>query len=369
MMRFELAERPDDHALRELYAETPLPGAIRLRYEREPDYFLGCGVYGRDTRTIVARAEGGGLAAACWWSSRPRFVNGREEIIGYLGGLRVAPGQRGQWIIPVGFRSLRELGFDASDARGSLISITDGNRLATGLLADRPRRYAPTLRPIDRLLTIGLIVRKRLLPAPSDSLNIAPLAGAEITEVVSFWRSEGAKRQFFPIYDEQDFAAGSPTTPGFKPGDLLVARRGGRIVGTLGIWDQSCCKQVVVDGYTRTLRAAGPLYNIGARLAGASRLPRPGERLRSAYGAFVCVRNDDPGIFSDLLAAGCREASRRGLAMIVLGFSERDPLLPALRRFPRMTYRSTLYTAAWSDGAWFHDYCDQRIPYVDVATL
>ena len=127
--------------------------------------------------------------------------------------------------------------------------------------------------------------------------------------------------------------------------DLVMARREDRIVGVLGLWDQSGYKQTVVQSYADPLRRARPLYNLAARLTGIQPLPGKGQHIRSAYASFVCVEHDDPGIFAALLREVTRLAATRGYAYLMLGLAERDPLLPTARGYPHIAYHSTLYVA------------------------
>jgi len=61
---FSLATRDDDAAIRALLANNPMPGRIRVRYEREPDYFAGCATMG-ETQVVVARADERLVGVAC----------------------------------------------------------------------------------------------------------------------------------------------------------------------------------------------------------------------------------------------------------------------------------------------------------------
>ena len=117
------------------------------------------------------------------------------------------------------------------------------------------------------------------------------------------------------------------------------------------------------------MRRLRPLYNLGARLLGAQPLPSPGGQLRAAYASFVCIRDDDPVVFGDLLERVYHLAARRGYAYLLVGLAARDPLLPVARRYPHIGYHSRLYTVCWPDGEDLHARLDGRVPYVDIATL
>ncbi len=163
--------------------------------------------------------------------------------------------------------------------------------------------------------------------------------------MVSFLRREGRRRQFFPALTGADFGPGDGAV-GPGPGDVVIARRGGQIAGAGALWDQRALKQTVVRGYGGALRWLRPAYNLGARLLGApaAPLPAPGSPLRSAYACFLAVVEDDPLVCRAVLHTLLSLAAARGLAYVLLGLAEGDPLLDVGQRFPHVAYGSTLYT-------------------------
>src|SRR5437764_7814135 len=196
---FDLATPADDPAIRRLLATNPVPGNVTVTYEREPDYFLGCATMGRTCQVIVGRSRPDGeLAGIACRAIRPCFVNGREEEIGYLSQLRVDRRFRGRWLVSRGFHFLRQLHADGR-AAGYLATITEGNREAAGILVERPRRHFPVFRPVDRLHTLALVVRRRRAPGPSR-WDICRGSTDELSAIVAFLRRHGAARQFFPAY-------------------------------------------------------------------------------------------------------------------------------------------------------------------------
>jgi hypothetical protein len=370
---FQRATERDDPDLRWLLATNPMPGRLTIAFEREPNYFVGCGTMGHFWQVLIGRHRPSGeITAVLCRASSPRFINGQVREIGYLGQLRVADKYRGRWVLLHGLPALRELHADGRVAV-YLSAISDENEIARGILVDHPRPYFPAMREVAHLYTSGIILRRRraLLPSRrgrSTSLEIDRGSECELGEIVAFLRQHGAARQFFPAYAEADFGD-SPTTRGFHVRDFVVARRKGQIVGTVGLWDQSTYKQSVVRSYHDYLRWIRPLYNLGARLVGAQPLPAPGQQIRSAYASFICIADDDPHVFRALLRQAYDLAAGRGYAYLMVGLAERDPLLPVAQERPHIAYHSTLYTACWEDATDFHEQLDDRVPYIEIAAL
>ena len=81
----------------------------------------------------------------------------------------------------------------------------------------------------------------------------------------------------------------------------------------------------------------------------------------------MAVADDDPAVLRALLAACAERARERGKAFLMVGLADEDPLLPVVRRWLHVTYRSDLFTLAW-DGATV-PVPDGRVPRIEIATL
>ncbi|MDE0654314.1 MAG: hypothetical protein OXI26_11760 [bacterium] len=364
---FGLATKDDDAAIRHLLSENPVPGRITVTYEREPDYFMGCGTMGRFWQVGVARhLPTGRLAGVGCRATRPMFINGTIEEVGYLGQLRVDSRFRGRWLPAFGMHYFRELHRDGR-VSGYVTTIVENNEVARGVLVDRPRSHHPTYREIGRLKTLAVALR-RPRSVPRSPYEIGKSSDADLSDLVSFLTAHGRQKNLFPAYRVDDFR-NSTTTPGFRLDDFRIARRDGQIVGVIGLWDQSGFKQTVVQAYSGTVRRIRPAYNAVSRLLGGPPLPAPGEPIRNVYGSFVCIERNDPEIFHALLQYVYNEAARRGYAYLFIGLDTRDPLLAVVEQYPHVAYPSRLYTVCLDDEGEFHSRLDGRVPHVEIAAL
>ncbi len=353
-----LAVPADDEQIRGLVRRHAMPGRVSLAFEREPDFSLGCAVTGDQYQIVVARApDTGEIVGVACRSIRHVFVNGHPHRIGYLGQLRVDERFRGRWLISRGFSLLA--GMDRADpVPAYLASIVDGNDEATGVLVRRRRRAFPAFHEVAKYRTLALSLGRPRRRRAGEAVVTAGSAD-QLPEFCRFLRTEGARRQFFPVWSEErlrDLAA-----LGLRMEDIRIARRHGAIVGAMGLWDQSAYKQAVVRAYSGWLKAASWL--------GRSLVPRIGEPVRSAYAALVCVAPDETAVFDSLLREVYNDARARRFDYLVVGLDARDPLLDAARRYSHVSYPSRLYLTSWSKEGLLHEQLDGRPAYVDVATL
>ena len=73
-----------------------MPGAVAVRFAREPDYFLGTTIMGDPCDVLIARARPDGrLAGIACRAERPRLRERAGGALGYIGQIRVAPSSAG----------------------------------------------------------------------------------------------------------------------------------------------------------------------------------------------------------------------------------------------------------------------------------
>lgn len=374
MSRFQLdlAAEADDAALRRVLARTPTGGHISVAFRREPSFFAAAAVDGRFRQVIVGRdreAEGEivGLGSR---SIREAYVNGRAESIGYLSSLRLLPEYR-RWgsLVARGFRYFRELHADGR-ARLYLTTIAEGNERALEVLT-RARPPLPTYHYAGRFLTAAIPLRAKRSgePRKSGGISVRAATKRDAGDIVSFLRANGPVRQFFPVYGEEDFSNDEGVFRGLRFEDILLAHRGGRLVGTLATWDQHAYRQSIVNGYSRAIRLGRPFYNGWARFTGLPPLPNLGEPIRYLTAAFPVVADGESESF-ELLLQAMLDAKAGGEAQyLMLGLHESDPLLSIVRRRRATWYTTRLYLVCWDDGEELRRGLDARAPYLELGTL
>jgi hypothetical protein len=366
-MKFSLATAAHEQALRRMARDQAMPGRIQLAFAREPDWFAAQEVLGHAHQTIVATDDAHSVVGCGVRAIRRAFVNGTESTIGYLSGLRSLPDSRRATGLARGYRFLRQLHEADRRAPAYLTTIVEDNANVAALLTSA-RAGLPAYLDQGRFLSSVIPLGRRRPVSPPQGIAIRTGADIPLDELLGFLRKEGPRRQFFPALHREDF--GSPRLRGLDPSDFLVAVRGGQLVGVAAVWDQSSFRQTLVAGYAPALRFARPALNLVMRLAGRRPLPPPGQCLRFFHVAFICICDDDPSILAALLERVHADYRDSPFDHFVVGLHERDPLRPALRRFPAIQYASRLYLAGWDDGRDFCDSLDSAlVPHLETAML
>ncbi|HLG58680.1 MAG TPA: hypothetical protein VI485_25270 [Vicinamibacterales bacterium] len=367
---FSLASGEDDLEIRRLLRENPMPGAISLSFEREPDSALAASIEGDVHHTLVARDNATGLIAGLAARSvRLMFVNGQPARVGYLGQLRVARGCRHlRTLLDDGLSFCRAL-HDQGDAPFYLASLIDGNDAARRLLVGRRSSVAPQFVPLEHLQTFAIPVRQRQRTSLPNGLRICAGSADRIGDITACLQRNLRRYQFAPCWGPDDLSS-ALTTRGLSATDFVVAIDGQRVVGCAALWDQREFKQVVVRGYSPLLRRVRPLVNVAAGLFGQPYLPALGLPLRFAYVSHIAVDEDREDVVTALIAAQIHNARQRDLDYVVTAFPDRHGFHGVVRRHWRhRAYGSVVYTAHWPDGESFVRALDRRPAQPEVAIL
>jgi len=364
-VRGDLALRDDDVELRRLLRDNPLPGAITVTLEREPDFFLGSTVEGDVHQTIVGRLVGEeqrlmGLGSR---SVRDAWLDGEA------GRLRIDRAYRGGGgALKEGYRIMRELHEESGDTPFYVTTIIADNRVAREVL-ERDRGWKPKY---DRRGAVSTLVLPVIFPRLRP-----PLLGAEVRRASADMAGDIADclqrcyrgYQFAPRWSAESLTDGS-LCRGLRIEDFTVALRQGRVVGCVAAWDQLAFKQTVVRGYSGWMRKIQPLVGRVGPLLRWPGMPEPGGTLRQVFLSHLAVEGDDPRLGLALLTSALNRLVGRGYAFATTGLAEGSPLLPAVKRaFLNIEYRSILYLVYWEDGVEAAQRLDDRPPHLEVATL
>jgi hypothetical protein len=369
MSRFEftLATPADEPGLLELARFASPQGTMRIGFDRTPDYFASLRPEGRQTEVMVCREVSSGRVIAVGHRSiRPLWVNGTIAPVGYLGGLRLSPEVKGGLVLARGYRFLRERHADRR-TEFYLSTIMEENRQALAILQSG-RCGLPRYDDLGRFrcMAVGMRLGNRLAPS---QLQVRPAAPTDLAAMIAFFHREGPKRQFFPVYEPQDFGRTDGLLPGLVWDNIMLAWQGTELVGVAAAWDQREFRRWHVAGYAPWLRVLRLPLNLVAACRGLPRLPPPGDRPAYFMLSLVCVRDFDPQIGESLLDEIIARHRNR-YAFFLAGLHERDPLMPVLQARPHVPMPSRLFAVAWDDGGeTVRRLRPELVPYLELGAL
>lgn len=363
--RFELAGIADDADLRHVLSKTPMPGAISIRFEREPSYFDASVVDGRFRQIVACRdTDSGRFVGFGSCSIIDRFVNGEPRAIGYLSNLRLLPSHRNRGLVARGYRMFRELHGDGR-AQLYLTTIARGNEPAMRMLTSR-KAGLPHYHPAGQYLTAALN-KANIAGKQPTAFEVKSANPNDAATIIAFLRQEGPRRQFFPCYQDGDLFNDKGLFRGLLPEDVMIARDKNGIIGVLGVWDQSAFRQTVIESYSGMLRWGRRLHNFWAKFRGRPALPSPGESLRHRVAALIAINGDKADVFHCLIGAALSRCNRN--EYLLVGLHESDPLLPQLQQYRSTWYSTSLFLVDWDDGQVVRQALDHRPIYLELGSL
>jgi hypothetical protein len=368
-----LATRADDPALRRILRENPMPGAISLTFEREPDYFIAAGVDGSLSQTILNQEMGTGeILGMGTRIVRPMYLNGQAQDVGYMSHLRADSNR--SWGLSLARQLARSFTkFHELHADGRvpfyLMSVIADNAPARRLLASGLPGM-PHAREYARMFTYAISPRRprHEIPLPRG-MQIERGKPEQIPAIIECLQRNNQRMQFSPFWSTENLFIPAQT-PNLHPQDFFLAIRSGQVIGCLALWDQTSFKQTVVRGYTGNMARWRPLINLLSRIVDLPYLPAVGSPIPFCYASHLAIDNDDARIFASLLRAIYNETARREFNYFMLGLSENHPLRPVLtKNYLHITYPSQIYLMAWDDGLDALTQVDGRIPALEIAIL
>jgi hypothetical protein len=156
---------------------------------------------------------------------------------------------------------------------------------------------------------------------------------------------------------------------GLGPEDFYLAYRGEEIVGCVATWNQSLFRQTHIENYSGALRMLRPFYNVAAQFSPLHKLPATGQKIPYLYLSHVGVKDNATDIFAVLLRNAYRDRCKSKYQFLIAGLHERDPLLAVLDDYRSIAAGGRLFAIYYPDDAEFAARIDNRIPYIDMATV
>lgn len=366
--RFELSRPKDDQDLRVLFAATPMDGNVQVRLEHDPAVHRQHASDDHLHQTIVCRDTlSGRVIGAGSRHVNMRYVNGQLRPVGYLGGLRCLPEHRSRGLVVRGYAFLKELHQDHR-ADFYLTTIAADNASAERVLTSG-RAGLPVYRRIGRFHTLLCCSHKRRRHRRDDSVEIRTAESNDLSAIARLVQHSGPDRQFFPGYGVDDFQDSNGTFHRLSVESILVALRGGQLVGLLAGWNQSSFRRAVIAGYNLPWKWLRPVWNAWATIRQRPRLPGVNEALAYLTAACPLVTNSDPAIFAGLLDAAIDQQLPDRRTSLTLGLADNDPLLGVARSRRWREYVTNIFLVSWPDTRPDLPTLDHRPMYLELGSL
>ncbi|MEA2164430.1 MAG: hypothetical protein QOK37_2557 [Thermoanaerobaculia bacterium] len=330
MTTFRLATESDDAILRSLLRGNPMPTWVDMAIEREPSFFAGKDMLGNDWAVI---AEDDDEVVGMYTASvMPVHVDGRAELLGYLGGLRVNPGFRRKIrYLRDGYASIRKLAPTTGTLPWWFTVVASENTTARRLLESGVGGL-PSYKYQGDYVTFAVATahgkRRNLWRAATVT---------DIPHIVNFYNEQARRFQCSPVLSA-----------------ALIGQIGIHAFfiyehsGVAALWDQRAFKQVVARHYRRPLRTLRPFYNLYAKALRKIPLPPEGGALDQTFIAFLALDTATQHRASDLLRDLLSHCRTRAAS---IGLYAENPLIPMIKTMKPISYPARVYAVCFDGEA------------------
>ena len=365
-IKVQLAKKSDDQVLNKILRDNEMQGNISIAFQRNPSYFNALRIEGEGNQVMVGRNEQNEIIGFGNRSTKKAYINGKIQNIGYLSNLRVIKGYKGKGYLHNGYNFLKKLHKDKK-VYFYYSTIIEDNKAAIKILTSK-KPYLPTYYDLGKYcaVAVSLFGNKKHF---KSKLKIVKGSNNTIKKIINFLNKVGAEKQFYPYYKISNFTSKDKNLIDFDVRDFYVAMKNNEIVGVIGKWDQRKFRQIIITGYKGTMFLIKPIYNIISKLFKFSPLPEPNSQLNFFYVSFIAVYDNDPAIFKELIYALYNDFVDMGYSHFLVGLHSNDPLLEVFENFNRINLNSRLFAVFWEDGEKLFKQLDNRVPYVELATL
>lgn len=325
----------ENQALLNLSRSCPMEADISLSIERDPDFFALSRARG-EGRTYVAEVDGRivGCGGVC---RRRAYVLGSPSEIGYVGDLKVAPEFRRRGV------ARRILDVIARDESSVEAAPYVGTAAAGNADTERMLHRFGHDRHITRL---GRFTSYQLLPfrrmRVEDRFEIRPARLEDEADLASLLDSYHRRLTFAPVFHDGGLQDLLERSPGMELDSYRIARRRGRLVAALAMWDESGMKHTRIRRMNRRLRWMSRVVRTHGPKLGLPSFPAEGDLLRFVYLRHAAHVPGHLDALSALVRSVMLEVAECELHFALFTCADDDEIVRCLRGIPRTTYRYTL---------------------------
>ena len=357
----------DNPSILSMLSENSQPGQVQLTFERDPDYFYGAGINCDQPDVYVLEksqfSEGENPMVGIFnLGRRNLYINGQPRLVRYAHDLRIAKGARGGEAIRAIYGFAQQVNED--DGWMQAVILADNKPFLQ--VISKKRSGMPDFYLNGNIETSLLTGRPR--NPKQDGLKLRAATRSDLPAMQAFYDREAAGRQFAQAYRFEDLVSQSPYYRGLELADYWLAFDGEELVGIAGTWNQKSFRQTRVEGYSRSISMARPLYNAWASVSAGMKLPRKGDCFNYRMIHSLMVKNRDEAV-TDAILCHLHRCFRQYHDALICGFFEDDPGARVASRFQRRVLRSHHYMMTWQDRD-PREELDGSMPlYTEVARL
>ncbi len=315
----EFATSEDNEGIREIFEAGGFDGGISVKYLRNPLPLASFSADGESRIMVIRDNECQKVIAVGGAVLRKEYVNGKAETCGYLTGLKIHPDyQKKTTFIAKSYQFLYE---HIQGCYCYYTTILDDNEVAIRLL-EKKHKNMPEYRYLGHYTTYCFHNGKRILELERDN-------------------TDGFERLMQNHFSKQSLTPVDYTCGGFGETRFYCVRRDGEIFACCFVGNQQQHKQYHMCSYSGIYKL---LSHLPTQWLGYPAFPKADSDIDFGVISYLYVKDCDKKLCKDFLRSVAAEA---GMALLLWGGFENNPLCEALDSMKTIHYGSRLYSVVW----------------------
>lgn len=329
-IKIRLADINDNQQIIELVKRYPTSSSLSYVVDRAPNYFKLCELQGYDYKVLIAEANNKVLGSLVI-SFNNVYLEHKVQNIAYTCDLRVEPFIRRTGIadelMKGGFKIINQvLGKDFNVFTSVLKDNLAGLKKNQNLLRDG----------IANMQEVALLKSYFLFPLftkklKTNKFNIRYACQEDLNDMFNLWKEINSKKNLAQYFDINSFKNWVNNTEGLGLNNFLVAEKNNKIIGFMGLWNQSKIRKIIIHNQNTQIRLFKNFWNFGAKLINIPKFPKAGQELNFYSITNLCIKDSE--CFEQLLYNAFKHIKINNSMFLALALDIRDELNEKLKYF------------------------------------
>ena len=304
---------------------------ISLCMERDPDFFALARARGHG-RTLVAELEDR-IVACGSVCRRTAYLMGEPSEMGHVADVKVDSQFRR---VGLARRIMDEIALGESEGTPApYVGTAAAGNTATDAMV---KRFGEG----RTLFRLGEFTSYQLLPLlryrVASGLEIGRAEPRDECELVEFLDAYHRRYSFAPVFRDGGFTKLLDRSPGMELGSYRIARRRGRILASVAVWDESAVKQSRLCRMNARLRWMSRLMRTVGKVLPLPPFPAEGELLRFVYLRHPAFADRAIDALAGLVRSTVNELLSQRLHFALFTCADGDPIAQCIRGITRSSY-------------------------------
>lgn len=328
-IKIRLADIQDNQQILDLVKKYPTSSSLSYVVDRSPSYFNLARLQGYDYKALVIEANNKILGSLLITFDKV-YLEKEIKNIAYTSDLRVEPFIRktglADELMKEGIKlikeNLEEKNIFTCVLKDNIAGLKKNQNLARDGYAD--------MKIIASLKTYFIFpfYTKKLI---NKDFDIRFANHNDLEEMFYLWKETNSNKNLSRAFTINSFKEWVNDKNGIGIDNYLLAKKNNKIVGFIGLWNQSKLRKVIIHSQNNQMRLFKNFWNLGTKLIKIPQFPASGQELNFYNITNLCIKDSE--CFEQLLYNAFKNVKRNNSMFLALALDINDELNEKLKYF------------------------------------